>query len=695
MEGIGYFVGGFICAYLFVRSIRSIWAGGFCFLLVVNVSASWQVRFFNQHESGSSIHVQFQRQLDGVYEGTVQDLGAMAHGTTGSVISWNGSTGGIRYRVSEVGGILTGETSWLSGSDPVNDSTTTVITIYNTSGATVTFTNYVSVDCVTNTLSVPADVRYNMYVHFSSAVPGPNGETETSLSTATEQVERLQPGQVWCVTNQYLVPVDGFFVGPGSEDSNWQPATNNPAGVPGPNTSTNTLSTNILGSGSPSTAPDPFANIPGRPGISSSNANDVVQRSGEGIVRAIGDSGSLVGGKLDRMIEVLEGIEGGVGSGVTGTNTGNGVSDFGAQDGGTNAAAGYWANAGSTQYLSLQLNTYTGLVVAARAQSSLLKISLGPKLGGVGDHEINLDPNQGGLLDEFFAMLVWTKKYAAIAITIGLFLAMFHTVEEYRMSLVAILAGTSKTPDLTAEGIASRFAWGTIMMSLLTTLIGMLPFGIWGYFAIGDATPVLDAQVDIVANLGTGSSITAILKETALKYLWGVGQAIPFAELLAAMATWLAFRFYVGWLYGFVLMAFSAHGTIVLGRCILPFLFVVGSSAAQLELHNLTGTNVVWTNASRSISFPPGESRIDIEPGWYLPDGSEVSLPLTEDLQVMRFSHDASGVLVIDQAFATSSADFFWYGFSTGLSLFGLAAIVSAIKNGLCVGGRNNVWVGE
>lgn len=744
MENLIYWCGGFFVAYLVVRGIRSLWAGGFCFFLAsgLTVSAFDQVYVLVVNDTGANVNVSsITAKIGGVSQGSGQDTRTHAGGcppgsaSTGTIN--NGETKYVRWQVTDgdnesftfhypfassgsIGSAFT--TTPCSGSTP-NGLFVAVGTVYLSGYSGITYyTNYVSVDCVTNTLGVPADFRFGAYVHFSPQYPSLDGVTDTVLVSDMEQVRRLQPGQVWCITNEFLVPVDGFFVGPGNPESEWQPHTNNPAGPPGETVSTNTLNTNILGSGTPMEAPDPFANIPLRD-VSSSNANQIVQRGAEGIVQAIGDSDSLIGGKLDRIYGALTNGTGGDGSGtndasedlllmiatntfamsnmvvnVTNLSGFQGMASSASNTaialygGGTNTMGEAFASGGG----GFATNAATTLFSpGARAPTALLTIPLGSLAGN--DYEINLDPNQtgsiGAKIQSLLDLLTFSKKYAAMIIFIGLFWAMYSYVEDYTVRVIQNAGRIAKLPSVGVTDMVGRAALGVWLAQIVTVVIGILP---WAAFAVmslyfnsaaASSVPNLDVEADAAANL------TGVMKEVFLRYFWAIGHGIPFAEMLSAFIQWVAFRFYMPWLFGFVITIIDTYAIMVIGRCILPFLFVVGASGAQIELHNMTGTNLLWTNSTRLIQFPPGESRIDIESGWYLTNGSEVPLPETENVQVLRFSLDPDGALTLDYSFATSPADYFWYGFAAGLSIFGVLAWVSVIKAGIGVGLKNNVYV--
>jgi hypothetical protein len=337
--------------------------------------------------------------------------------------------------------------------------------------------------------------------------------------------------------------------------------------------------------------------------------------------------------------------------------------------------------------------------VGELSPTALLTIPLGT-VAGV-DYSINLDPFQEGTaittwIAKLLELLTFSKKIAAMFIFVGLFWVMYSHVEQYSKDVVVMSDRIVHLPTVGASNLVGRAAFGMFMVNVVTAIIGVLPWAAFAVMALifnsapASAAPNLDITTEVNA------SFTGAMKEVFLRYFKMIAYGIPFAEMLSAFVQWAAFRFYMPWLYGLVITYMHTHALLVIGRCILPFLFVVGASGAHLELHNLTGTNLVWTNAQRRVEFPPGETRINIEAGWYMEaDGSEVPLPDTENLQVMRVSKDETGLLVLDNAFATSPADSFWYGFAAGLSIFGALAWVSVIKAGVGVGLRNNVYVRE
>lgn len=742
IEPLLYWVAGFFCAYLVVRSIRSLWAGGFCFLLLTVFGS--QAGTWTLENTGASGNVQFQVQP---YAGAGWSGAGPILGPGQQHIENNGLYSEMMFRASTgvgfvpVGGVTISSGGWFGAS---NDGS------WSTNQNVVTYTNFTNIECWTNTTSVSVDVAVTAFLDYSGVnFTGPNGETGTvatrvissDAGTPYNDFEftgadggkwRVPPGGVICFTNDSLVPVEFSFTGPGGASSGWE-------GVGETNqtttstTVTNTVTGNgtnvVYNGGSPTSAsnPDPFSTIPGRPGISSSNANDVVQRSGEGIVLAISDSGSRTDAKLEKIYGALTNMSGFGGAG--GDSDGDGLNDVQedllrviatnttamsnfvvnatnlsglqglAESASNNAVSAYAATNSLGGYATAVSNVNWGLTngfsFVERAPSSLLRLQLGQLPGGV-MHELDLDPNQSSdVLEWLFSALRFTRFYGAVFVGVGLFWVMYREVQDYTKDFALQFGRWVKLPSVTVTDLVGRATYGLFLVSVTTTLIGMLPWLSWAFMS-GMAAwispmPDIDLAADVSNNFGWDAG--GVMKETALKFFWGIAQGVPFVELIAAFVQWCAFRFYMPWLFGFVLNLAHAHGILVIGRCVLPFLLVIGANGAQVELHNLTGTNVVWTNASRTIAFPPGETRIDIEPGWYLPGGAEVVLSDNENIQVLRFSQDENGALVVDGGFATSPADYFWYGFAAGFSLFGTVAAASVIKAAVNVGVKNNVWV--
>lgn len=755
MENLMYWVAGFFTAYLVVRGIKSIWAGGLVFLCLLPIDTSAQtvyLRVWNQHTSGSSIAVDYQRQHGGTdFEVAIQGTGTLANGGLSSFISFSAGgdlTDNFRYRVSSVGGVATGETEWrlfsatstdMAGADALLEITETAASI------PTTFTNYFSVECWTNNLGVSADVTVDAYQRYDLVdFPNMQGTQEVLVSRITPSSAgvpesggsggawRVPPGGTVCFTNDSLVPIDFFFSGPGTHQTDWQGTTETNLTDQTPTIYTNTPpanGTNIsYNGGAPTSAtnPDPFANIPQR-NPASTNRDVNARQDAEGIVKAISDGGSLTGGKLDLIYGALTNGFGGSSGGST-DGDGDGLNDVQedllrviatntttlsnmlyqatnlagiqglAAAAFTEAQSIYSSSTGSMGQAMLVVSNVdwtltNSLNPAERSESSLLSVHIGTLAGK--DYVINFDPNQDStLLADFFDVLRFTKAWWSLFIGLGLFWVMFREVMEYQKITVLNVAQVAKMPTAGVANLAARATFGTFLVATITTFVGMLPFTALGVVSLFSGVSAMPETLDVGTSV-ENSGLSNPIIETMLKYFWAFLQLVPLRELVTAFLQWAVFQFYMPWLFGLITTILGAFNIMVLGRCILPFLFLASSAAAQLELHNLTGTNLVWTNASRILEFPPGETRIDIEPGWnFAEDGTEVDLPLTEDLQVMRVSRDPGGGIEVDIGFATSAADFFWYGFAAGLSLFGLLAAVSAVKSGLGAG-RNNVWVGD
>lgn len=121
-------------------------------------------------------------------------------------------------------------------------------------------------------------------------------------------------------------------------------------------------------------------------------------------------------------------------------------------------------------------------------------------------------------------------------------------------------------------------------------------------------------------------------------------------------------------------------------KILLLFLFVASCEAAAVRFQNFYGTNVVITNAERRLSVPPGEMLFNLEPGeWGSDQVPTVEVGNGEETTIVRYSQDENGVGVVDLAASGNILDVYFAGYITGLTIFGFAWMVSAVREGLTI----------
>lgn len=616
------------------------------------------------------------------------------------------TTGEWRVRYSTVGS--TGPwTDFLDNVSPSFSSSASFQDYIMYLPAPYSYTNHVVTNaCVTNFFATAANFWLEITEGGTTEIAGPH---------------YLQPGEIYCTpafTNNQAVSLQ--WVAYQSNDGFSAPT---PVGDPTESTpqveSSETPDADIppaIAEGSK----DPFGDIPARENISTNEAVAARQNS-EGIVRAIGESSDRQTAGLSNLFTsfgfgnltlltnlggtnsdtaILQTISSNTAmatnmlSHLTNLATATGMlsqitgqaSEILAND--TEAAA--ISNFVATGEIAAN-STVTNQSVTGEGSDSILKFTFNNANGDPA--ALNLDPlNTTGdtalaasmkvkfktwmnfLRDWILKLLPFVMFWGCMSLAVGWMRAASES---------SLHVADSAANNLSPSGLIAGVVSGVIAVAF-SFMFGFFPTMLVTKFEELSLTGAIPSLADHIRDWTEGGDMAT----AGLRAFEVFSEAIPFTSCIQSAVTYLGFRAFGEKAYIGVLSAFRAFAFV--SKCVLPFLLVAQIHGASVRVINLDTNSVTWTNDSRSLAFPQGETLLNLEDtGWKVGD-VVLDLDEGENEIVYRFSRNAAGELVADRGVDEGDWSWFWGGYKIGIVIFGAAWMVRIVRTGLTVPMRHS-----
>ena len=249
-----------------------------------------------------------------------------------------------------------------------------------------------------------------------------------------------------------------------------------------------------------------------------------------------------------------------------------------------------------------------------------------------------------------------------------------------------MVGAPSWSGQATELGIAGKFLTIGVVTAVSSIFIGFF-IGLIPTLAVTYAESITMGSTGAIPSLanyienGWEAGMSAFANSSKAFFSFAL-EALPLSTLLFCAAHYGAFL-----LYGKRLAFFVNYVIIRLipfvKLCVVGGLFLMSVQGAEVQILNLSGTNVTFVQGSTALVFPPGDITMNLEAGaWEVP-GGELEIPNTEDRVYIRCDAVSSALSI-----GESDWSWFWAGFQTGLVTFGCVAMAAAIRRGLAVAVR-------
>lgn len=287
----------------------------------------------------------------------------------------------------------------------------------------------------------------------------------------------------------------------------------------------------------------------------------------------------------------------------------------------------------------------------------------------------------GGVVrDKFLAAAPWVKTWLAWLITLGLWWACIERMDEHlkAVQIAGILVQKPSGGVVPAGALLARVGIGSLLVGGITTVIAILPTAVTAWLNTKGVDnphgPTFTGLADSIPLIGFSQGVAV-----ASDYYILLGNWIPFSTLFTAMASWVIFYFFCGWLAGFVFL-----GLRVAGLLAPVFVFCVWQvHGDQVRFENLAGSSVQASNGAEVVSVPPGVVEgLVLSPGDWSCGTNGFTILGSGSYQVVRAVGQTNGVVFLAVSQGYSTLDWFWTGFNLGFIVFGTAWAVSSARQG-------------
>lgn len=702
MNDILSYCAGIFTALLIVAIPLRVWRGKFFVLLfglsLLSAQASTYVNINNN--TGSSVHISSRivfsfdggagQAVSGASGSSIAAGATMACGAAPTIGS--GQTLTVYFDGAAIGSVSAPGGFAMSGGPGFNPIANATL---NLSGGFVTYTNHVASINWTNT-TAGADYTLKFYTNgvLATNVSGYFGTTDSYVRSFTNL---FGVGQAFTWE----------IVGPGSAENDYAPV------VVASGSSTGTVSGTSSGSSgaatSTSTPGNPIASVP-QQGTNTIPVDTSVaaRQNAEAIVRTIEKQGSfdteriLAGLERNRTNSTAQSPDMSWTNllGHISTNTANTTNLLGAllSSNFHSGAAGFLSaavdaamSAATNGYdstpegqmiadaISGVLATDTNQVVAAPSTNALARGFVSPS-GQTLYFNANLLTTAvdsvaiASVKGQIVKLLQWLHGWILKLLPFVMFWLFTNQVLAWQKDLMGKgFVSMPKGLDLSPWKLAAKIPMGIAAGVIVGFILGFVPTGVISYMQGISMSAAIPSLADHIQNSG----VTGARWLGSMVSFWGyINEAIPFTTVIFCCAHYAAFQLYGVKLVQLVNTVLARLG-FVLG-CI-AFAFVPVSEAAQLEVWNLSGTNVWFSNSvsTAQLCFPSGGPFIlNIESGeWVVRETNVVEFPVSEDRYVLRV--DLAGVV---SSMAESEWSWFWAGVVHWVPIFGLLATASVLR---------------
>jgi len=295
---------------------------------------------------------------------------------------------------------------------------------------------------------------------------------------------------------------------------------------------------------------------------------------------------------------------------------------------------------------------------------------------------INDSPTVSGIRAKLYTFLNWIRSwFLALIPWVMFWLVMWSSLkwqEEIQLAFLHNLPTVSA--NISVVGLLSKaFTIQLVIKAatvIVSALIGFVPtlivahaqglvYGAGFQGAIPDIRNHLDG--------GGGGFFPA-----AQAFYNALLEVLPMTTVIFSAVHYLAYQ-----LYGKRLILFTITIlTYILPAVRIAILFSVlswsSSIGAEVEILNLSGTNVVFAKGGKALTVPPGQLSLNLDAGAWTVDGASLTVPATEDRFYVRC--EQSG---FSTSMGESDWSWFWAGFQHGIVVFGTVSMVSSLMYGV------------
>lgn len=265
----------------------------------------------------------------------------------------------------------------------------------------------------------------------------------------------------------------------------------------------------------------------------------------------------------------------------------------------------------------------------------------------------------------------------------------YQTLQWERVALLN-LGYLPKSFEVSPSKLAGKVVNALIASVVIGFVVGFIPTALVSYTQSGLMSGASAAIPSVAGHIDDPSWAAYQWIDAIKAFFNATTELIPYTSVVFLAAHYGAFMLYGERLLMMVLRIFARIGwaTAALAFCCVPQL-----SATEVELWNFAGTNVIVSNivTEKFLSVPPGGPMLlNLAAAEYDVAGTSVEIPEIEDRFVFRI--EGGG---ISTSIAASEWSWFWGFYLTGVPIFGLIAMVAAVRDGVTHATGKRIWPGS